>query len=119
MSLKEMLKQDFSTPKTITLERYKSAKFMLIITSFLFFINFYLVWAKFYINIFNNTLGVIYILLLLSFVFYIYFFIKNMLIEKINNLYFIIILIILFMTFSFFVLPVIVNGWLFWLLESI
>lgn len=119
MSLKEMLKKDFSTPKTITLERYRAAKFTLIITSFLFFINFYLVWAKFYLNIFNNTLGIIYILLLLSFVFYIYFFIKNILLEKINNLYFIIILIVLFVTFSFFVLPVIVNGWLFWLLESI
>lgn len=119
MTLKEMIKQKFSNPKAITLERYKAAKFMLIISSFLFFINFYLVWAKFYLNFFTNTLGIMYIILLLSFVFYVYFFTKNMLIEKIQNYFFIIILIMLFLIFSFFALPVIIDEWFNWVLKFI
>lgn len=116
MWLKEMLKEDFSKPKTITLERYKAAKFMLIISSFLFFLNFYFVWAQFYLNIFSNTLGVAYTILLLSFVYYVHFFIKNMLIEKVKRYYFIIILVILFLIFTVFVSPLIFDEWVKWFL---
>ncbi|MFK7780421.1 MAG: hypothetical protein QM490_04800 [Candidatus Gracilibacteria bacterium] len=110
MGLKEMLKKDFTKQKTITLERYKASKFMLVISSFVFFLNFYFVGARFYLNIFTSTLGITYIILLLSFVYYVYFFIKNMYIEKIKNYYFILIFIVLFIMFLIFAFPLIFSG---------
>jgi len=109
MWLKEMLKRTFSDENKIILERYRWAKLAFIISSFLFFINFYFVWANFYLDFFWKTLGVIYIILLLSLVFYVYFFIKKLLIWKIPKFVFIIILIFLLLIFGFLVLPIIVE----------
>ncbi len=112
MWLKEMLKKDFSKPKSITLERYKASKFMFIIISFLFFLNFYFVWADFYSNIFIPSLGVMYILLLFSLVFFVYFLIKKLLVEKIKNYYFVIIFILLFLILLSFSSIIVFNEWL-------
>lgn len=112
MWLKEMLKKDFSKPKTIVLERYKASKFMFIIISFLFFLNFYFVWAGFYPHIFVPSLGIMYILLLFSFVFYIYFLIKNILVEKIKNYYFVIIFTLLFLILLSLSSIIVFNEWL-------
>ncbi len=117
MGLKEILKQEFSNPKDITLERYRATKFAFIISVFLFFINFYFVWANFYSGIFTNTLGISYLLLLLSIVFYVYFLIKKMLLEKIPKFLFIIIFILLFVLSIFLSLPIIIKWWLVWILE--
>jgi hypothetical protein len=119
MGLKEMIKKTFKDEKQITIERYRWAKFAFILSSFLFFMNFYYVWANFYTNIFANTLGIMYIILLLSLIFYVYFFIKKLLIDKVPKYLFIIILIILFLIFSFLVLPLIVEGWFNWVLNFI
>lgn len=117
MWLKEMLKQDFWDPKKIIYERYKSAKFVFIISSFLFFVNFYLVWAKFYLNIFNTTLWVAYIMLILSFMFYIYYSLKNLFIEKIKAQYFLILIVILVLLFMILTMPLVVQWGLMWLVE--
>ena len=119
MWLKEMLKETFSNKKDITLERYKAAKFAFIVSSFLFFINFYLVWANFYLDIFSNTLGILYIILILSLVFYIYFFIKKILVWKIPWFIFIIFFIILLVIFWLAILPITLENWFNELLQFI
>jgi hypothetical protein len=40
MNLKEMLKQRFLDDQNIVLERYKAAKFLFILSSLLFFLNY-------------------------------------------------------------------------------
>lgn len=119
MWLKEMIKKTFSDEKKITIERYRGAKFAFILSSFVFFMNFYFVWANFYLDFFSHTLGVSYIILLLSLAFYMYFWIKKLLIWKIPNYFFIIILIILLLIFGFFILPIIIEWWLNWVLGLI
>lgn len=119
MWLKEMIKKTFSDDSKITIERYKAAKFVFILSSFLFFMNFYLVWANFYLEIFGKTLGIIYIILLLSLVFYIYLFIKKLLIWKVPKYILIIILLFLFIIFLFVLLPVLLEWWLNTVIEFI
>lgn len=107
MSLKEILKQSFSDPKEITLERYKWAKFAFIITAFFFFLNFYFVGARFYSDIFTNTLGISYILLLISILYFIYFLVKLSFIDKPNKILNLVIFILLFWWFIVLLLPVV------------
>ena len=110
MWLKEAIKKTFSDEKTLLIERYRAAKSAFIIISFLFFVNFYFVWAKFHLDFFSWTLPIMYIILLLSLVFFVYFFLKKTLIWKIPNHLFIVLLIVLLGVFSLFVLPSIVRG---------
>ena len=112
MSFKEAIKKTFSDEKSLVIERYRAAKFAFIMASFIFFVNFYFVWAKFYLDIFSWTLPIMYIILLLSLVFFVYFFLKKLLIWKIPRHLFIVLLIILLGIFSLFVLPSVVKGWL-------
>jgi hypothetical protein len=107
MSLKEMLKQSFSNPKEIILERYKAAKFAFIVTSFSFFLNFYFVGAHFYSNFFSSTLNISYVLLLLSIVFFVYFLVKLVMIDKPNKYINFILFILLFSTFIVLLLPIV------------
>lgn len=119
MTLKEMINQNFSDPKQITLERYKSAKFAFIISTFLFFVNFYLVWANFYKDLFSASLGITYIIMLLSLVFYIYFFMKNMFFEKTKSTVFLLILVLLFLIFVILLLPVVFKWGIIWVFNVI
>lgn len=119
MWLKEMLNKEFNNEKTIIFERYKASKFVLVVSSFLFFLNFYFVWANFYSDIFKNTLNFIFIILIISLIFYFYFFIKNLLFWKIPQYVFIIIFIFLLILFLFLLLPIIVEWWLIWIINFI
>ena len=119
MGLKEIIKEIFWDEKKITSERYIAAKKMLIIISFLFFLNFYFVWAWLYLNIFNETLGYLYFSLLFSFLFYFYFFIKKAIINNTKTYFNIIIFIILFFIFIWFCLPVVLDWWIRWVIELI
>lgn len=116
MELKEMLKENFNNTKEITKERYKASKVAFLTTAFLFFLNFYFVWAKFYSDFFDNTLWISYILLLLSMFFYIYFLIKNKFVEKFPEHLFKIIFIVLLVFFIILLLPAVFKWWLFWIL---
>ncbi len=119
MGLKEIIKEIFWDEKKITFERYIAAKKMLIIISFLFFLNFYFVWAWFYLNIFNDTLGFLYFSLLFSFLFYFYFFIKKAIINNTKTYFNVIIFIILFFIFIWFCLPVVLEWWIRWVIELV
>jgi len=119
MGLKEIIKEIFWDEKKITSERYIAAKKMLIIISFLFFLNFYFVWAWLYLNIFNETLGFLYFSLLFSFLFYFYFFIKKAIINNTKTYFNVIIFIILFFIFIWFCLPVVLDWWIRWVIELV
>ena len=119
MWFKEVLKKTFKDDKKIVFERYKAAKFVFIISSFLFFLNFYFVGARFYIGIFNYTLAFMYVVLLLSIMFYIYYYIKKMLIDKLPAFVFILLLFILFAGFLFLVLPAAIEDGVEWVLKLI
>ncbi len=119
MTLKEMLNQNFSDKNLITIERYKSAKFAFIIFTFLFFVNFYFVGADFFTEIFSSTFSISYVLMLLSFVFYVYFFIKKMFLEKPNSPFSIILIVILIILFLLMILPLIFKWWLMGILDMI
>lgn len=116
MGLKETIIEKISKPNKIVLERYRAAKITFIICVFLFFVNFYFVWVDFYADFFIKSLVIFYILLLLSLVFYIYFFIKKTFIEKLPNYIFIIILAILIILFGLLTFPVILDWGISWLL---
>ncbi len=119
MGLKEILKKITSEEKNITVERYKAAKFVFIVTSFLFFINLYFVWASFYDEFLTDTLSIMYILLLLSVLFFIYFFLKKNLFWKMPEYFFYIVFALLFIIFIFLLLLVIFPGWFNWIIEFI
>lgn len=119
MSFKEMLKQSFSDPKTLTLERYKAAKFAFIVTAFLFFLNFYFVWANYYSDIFSNTLWTIYILLVLSIVIYVYFLVKMVFVENPQKYLYIIIFILMFISFIVLLFPLVFSWGLQWVFDLI
>ena len=119
MEIKEIIKNTFSDNEKITLERYKSAKKVLILTSFLFFLNFYFVGAWFYLDFFARSLGYIYILMLFSFLFFTYFGIKKMIINSTKIYFNVIIFIILFSILILLSLPLIIKWWLVWVIDFI
>ena len=117
MWLKEKLKQKFSNDKEISIERCKASKFIFIISSILFFQNFYFVWANFYLDIFSKTLWYMYVILVLSLISYIYFFIKKSLVSKVPNYIFIVFIILFILLFLLLLLPITLDWGLNWLLD--
>ncbi len=111
MWLKEMLKQAFSDEEKIIQERYTASKFSLILSATLFFINFYFVWAKFYLEYFIESLIFVYIYLLLSFVFYFYFLVRKLLYWKAKEYVFAILAFVLILFFVTFMSPVFAEWW--------
>jgi len=60
---------------SIVLEsRYQAAKYMFMLLTFLFFLNYFFVGAKFYDDIFLKTLPFIYVFFLTGWIMYMYFF---------------------------------------------
>lgn len=60
---------------SIVLEsRYQAAKYMFMLLTFLFFLNYFFVGAKFYDDIFLKTLPFIYVFFLIGWIMYMYFF---------------------------------------------
>lgn len=57
--------------------RYQASKNVFMYTTFLFFLNYFFVGAKFYDSIFLKTLPFIYVLFLVSFFMFIYFFLTR------------------------------------------
>ena len=116
MWLKETLNKKFSNPENITLERYRASKFAFIMSSFLFFLNFYFVWAGFYSDIFSNTLGIMYIVLLLSMVFFVYFYTKKIYLSKLPKAFFVLLIVFLLLLIIFLALPIVVKWWILWIM---
>lgn len=107
MDYKKIIKNWFLDKKSLLFYRYKYSKRLFIILSFIFFLNFFLVWAKIEDNFFLETLSISYYLFLLWFLIYIYYFIKNkLLLDDKKSFTLIIILIIIYIllwyTFTWF-----------------
>ncbi len=117
MKLKKKIKEVFWSNKDITIERYNSSRTVFVFVAFLFFLNFYLVWAGFYSDILIIPLWYLYVLLISSFIFYFYFLFKKLLINNEKTYFNIIIFIILLSLFSVLLLPIILKWWLNWILE--
>jgi hypothetical protein len=77
---------------------------LFIAMTFVFFLNYFFVWAQFYYDFFIKILPYSYILYLLSFLFYVFFFFKLKIFSKmkwkIAEIIFFIFLILLFLVFS-------------------
>ncbi len=119
MNLKVLLKQKFSDDEKIVLERYKAAKFLFILSSLVFFLNYIFIGSGFLVEVFRSTFAFSYIMLLLGLIYYIYFFIKKALLNKIPKVLFFIIFILIFTLFLFFSLPLVIKWWIIGLVESI
>ena len=70
MWFKESLEKSLGDKDLMIANRLRASIFVLVITSFLFFLNYYLVWAGFHYDFFIKTLPYTYVLLLIWFLFY-------------------------------------------------
>ena len=104
-----LIKNNFSSEKQILSKRFLSSKVIFFITSFLFFLNFFLMWARVYGDIFFTILSINYIIVLVSMFFYIYFFLKCNYLNKFNIYIIYIIFFILFLLFFILFLPIILK----------
>ncbi len=68
--------EKLNTDEKILLERYKSSKIIFVISSFLFFITFFLIWSWFNDEFFLPFFTYLYVLTLFSLIFFLYFTIK-------------------------------------------
>ncbi len=74
MDYKKDVKKVFADESTVLQSRYHASKNVFMYTTFLFFLNYFFVGAKFYDNIFLKTLPYMYVLFLASFFMFLYFF---------------------------------------------
>jgi len=112
MWFKETIKKSFWDEKIITIERYKAVKIMFIFVGFLFFLNFFFVWAGFHPEIFLKTLPILYITFLFIFCFYTFFYIKRALLKNFSLIFKIFISFLLTIVFLIFLSPLLYEWWL-------
>ncbi|MGE4444174.1 MAG: hypothetical protein AB7E37_04245 [Candidatus Altimarinota bacterium] len=74
MDYKKDVKKVFADESTVLQSRYHASKNVFMYTTFLFFLNYFFVGAKFYDNIFLKTLPYMYVLFLASFFMFLYLF---------------------------------------------
>ena len=115
MWFKETLKEKLGTEESIILHRYKSAKFLFILLAFLFLLNYFFVWSKFYYEFFIKTIYGTYILLLVSFFSFLYFLWKLKLFGKVKNYVFYITWFLYFVLFLILIAPMLFESNAFYL----
>lgn len=102
MDYKKIIKNWFLDKDSVLFYRYKYSKRLFIILAFCFFLNFFLVWANIYDELFLNTITISYYLFLSSLLIFLFYFFKNKLkLNKTLEIVLIIILILLFLVFWF------------------
>lgn len=74
MDYKKELKKSFQNGPLLLQHRYLASRNVFMYMSFLFFLNYFFVWAKFFDTLFINTLPYMYVWFLLTFMGFIYFF---------------------------------------------
>lgn len=107
MWFKEELNIKFTKESDIILHRYKIAKFFFILLSLIFSVNIFFVWASFYYNFFIKTVYLTYILLIISFFYYVYFLWKVIFLGKVKNFVFYVLGAICFIIFLILLLPMV------------
>ena len=81
--------------------RFKASVLVFVIINFLFFLNYFFIWAKFYFEITIKLFPYLYILLLVSFLFFIFYALKYK-ITKLKSYNSIIIFVLLFLVLFLF-----------------
>jgi len=100
------IKNTFSNKEKITYFRFKASVLTFIIINFLFFLNYFFAWANFFFSLTTVFFPYLYILMLVSFLFLVFYSLKYRF-PKLNTIYYIIIFIILFLIiilFSIFII---------------
>lgn len=85
MSISSSIKKHFSKKELLLTERYKSSKFSMVLFSFLFFVNYYLVVNSIFLDILSKTLVAVYVIFVIALVSYLYYFIRKALLGKIPS----------------------------------
>lgn len=115
MSFIEKLKKHYSNTREICEFRYQASKTVLVFVSLLFFLSFFFVAAWYYREIFVELLSPFYLALLLSLNIYFYFFVNNFLWKNFSMILKILFIIVLFILFLILALPLLYQGWLYWI----
>lgn len=102
MSFKKAINDIFSKKEKIVEIRLNSSKNFFILTSLVFFLNYFFVWARFFDNIFLKTLSYTYVLFIVWMLFYFYFFFLNKF-EKLK----IVLVFVWIILFGIFLIPII------------
>jgi len=101
MKISDMIKKRMLDEKTLLIERQKASKLAFVLSSLIFFWNYYLVSIPFdYKNYILFSLPVTYIIFIVSIFYYSYFSIKEKYYEKINKVLSIVLFSFLFIIFT-------------------
>lgn len=103
MDYKNDIKKSWENKEEILKYRYNSSRNIFIYLSLIFFLNYFFVWAKFFDNIFLLTLPFVYVSFLVSIMIFWYFYLLSNF--KLNKIWNIISIIILWILFLIFLLP--------------
>ena len=107
------IKDSFSDSKNIIEVRYMISRVVFLFFALVFFINYFFVWASFYLDLFSLTLPFSYIFFLLSLLLFIYFFAKKKFLYKINFIFEVFFVILLFVIFTIFLVPFVFEDFIF------
>ena len=110
MSIKDILKKDFWDKDKIILKRFKSSKFIFIIMSFLFFVNFFLLSNFPKINILAFILPITYVSFITWLLLITYYSLKIKFKEKINLFFSIILSVILIVIWVILSIPFLIDS---------
>lgn len=119
MGLKETIKEKFNDPKVISEKRLKSSRVVLIMFTFLFFLNFFLVGANFYYDLLIVTLPYTYFFFLFNLFLYSLILIKLRFPEEVSKLIYYSFCFILFWFFIFLLFPFVTDDWIFGVINYI
>lgn len=103
MDYKNDIKKSWENKEEILKYRYNSSRNIFIYLSLIFFLNYFFVWAKFFDNIFLLTLPFVYVSFLVSIMIFWYFYLLSNF--KLNKIWNIVSIIILWILFLIFLLP--------------
>lgn len=109
MWIKNNIKKDFSDKKILCKARYDSAKFVFVLSSFLFFVWFFFVSAWFYSVFFEKILSSLYIFLIISFDILVFLFLSNKIWDDFTILFKILSIVLLFILSILFMWPVLYD----------
>jgi len=109
MKIKDIINKDFSDNDKIILKRFKSSKFIFIIMSFIFFINFFLLSNFPQTNILGSILPITYVSFITWLLLITYYSLKIKFKEKMNSVISIIVWIILIILWIIFSIPFLID----------
>ncbi len=93
--------------------RFQAARFVLVVLAFMFFLNFFLVWARFYDEILILFLPYSYFLFIFTLFLYIIITVKKEFWERISNPVYLIFCLVISLFFIFLFMPFVFDKWIY------